>query len=86
MKYLAVKRKSLNDSLRRKIYERDNKTCQLCGSPTRFYHSGYDTPLDREPRAGSVDHIVPVSKGGSNDESNLRWVCRSCNCARGNRA
>lgn len=25
-----------------------------------------------------VDHIVPLAKGGSHDESNLRAVCREC--------
>ena len=31
---------------------------------------------------GSVDHILPVSFGGSSELSNLRWACRTCNCAR----
>ena len=28
------------------------------------------------------DHIVPISQGGTNNESNLRWVCWFCNSAR----
>ena len=30
-------------------------------------------------RATSVDHIVPICKGGSNDRANLRASCVSCN-------
>jgi 5-methylcytosine-specific restriction endonuclease McrA len=33
----------------------------------------------------TIDHIVPVSKGGGNELSNLRLVCWKCNNRRGNR-
>lgn len=42
--------------------------CWLCG------HLGADT----------LDHVVPVSKGGTNDPDNLRPAHRACNSARGN--
>lgn len=32
--------------------------------------------------AYEVDHIVPISKGGANDRSNLQIVCKKCNRAK----
>ncbi len=29
--------------------------------------------------AGEIDHMLPISKGGSNSPSNLTLACRSCN-------
>jgi 5-methylcytosine-specific restriction endonuclease McrA len=83
---VVFKRKYLNNSLRFKIFKRDEGTCYKCKAKTRFFKSNYDTPFIKDGSvAGSVDHVIPVSKGGTNDEWNLRWACRSCNCARGNK-
>lgn len=32
-----------------------------------------------------IDHIIPVSRGGSGDLSNLRWVHPTCNKRKGNK-
>ena len=40
-----------------------------CISP---YHDGNNGPL-------TVDHIVPITKGGRDDVTNLQAICRSCN-------
>ena len=36
----------------------------------------------RVTAATEVDHIVPLSKGGSNDKSNLRPMCGDCHAAK----
>ncbi len=33
----------------------------------------------------TIDHVKPISKGGTNDPSNLVLSCRSCNSKKGNR-
>lgn len=36
-------------------------------------------------RVPSVDHILAISKGGTNDIFNLRVICNRCNAKKGNR-
>jgi 5-methylcytosine-specific restriction endonuclease McrA len=36
-------------------------------------------------RAGELDHIVPVSRGGSSHPSNLCWACQRCNALKRDR-
>lgn len=61
-----AKRKSLPKSLRFEVFKRDSFKCQYCG------RSAPDVILE-------VDHIVPVSAGGSNEPINLITSCRDCN-------
>jgi hypothetical protein len=53
-----------------RIVRRDNQTCQQCGKILK----------DNEIR---IDHIIPFSKGGSTEESNLRVLCEECNRRKG---
>jgi hypothetical protein len=66
-------RSYLKPSLRFKILHRDKYRCQTCGATAA---GGADL---------HIDHILPVSKGGTNHESNLRVLCSECNIGRGNR-
>ncbi len=61
----------IGKSLRFDIFARDSFTCQYCGKRPP------DTVLE-------VDHIHPVSKGGSDEILNLITACYDCN--RGKRA
>lgn len=52
------------------VYVRDNFLCQLCGGAV----------LDQDER--SLDHLIPVYKGGSDDKENLVLAHKACNAYR----
>ena len=60
---------SLDD--REKILEKTNFKCAHCGKPLDKYDM-------------TVEHIVPVSKGGTNDEFNITALCTDCNTNKSN--
>jgi len=66
-------RKAISKRLRFEIFDRDNFTCQYCGKqpPEVKLH---------------VDHIVPVSKDGTDDPENLRTSCAECNMGKSARS
>lgn len=35
--------------------------------------------------ATDLDHVIPISRGGPDTESNLVAACKSCNCSKGNK-
>jgi 5-methylcytosine-specific restriction endonuclease McrA len=48
------------------IWKRDRYQCQSCGK------------TDNETNL-TIDHIIPLASGGSNDISNLQTLCHTCN-------
>src|SRR5581483_6786154 len=58
--------RKISASDRAAVYERDDYTCQYCG-----------LRLGEEQR--SIDHLVPVSRGGLDEITNYITACRSCN-------
>jgi hypothetical protein len=55
-----------------RVVRRDNYTCQHCNKHLQ----------DNEVE---FDHIVPISKGGSSDEHNIRLTCHECNADKSDR-
>lgn len=54
---------------RREVLRRDKHTCQYCGNTKQL----------------TLDHVVPVSKGGKNTWDNIVTACEKCNNRKGNR-
>lgn len=67
-----AKRTAIPKSIRFEVFKRDKFTCQYCGL------SAPDVILE-------IDHIKPVSKGGTNDILNLVTACRECNRGKTNK-
>lgn len=67
-----AKRKGLSKKIRFEVFKRDSFTCQYCG------RKAPDVVLE-------VDHIEPVSKGGTDDILNLITSCKDCNSGKGDR-
>ncbi len=63
-----------------KVWERDNYTCYICWKDLSEYKDAniLNSPL-------TVDHIIPKSRGGTSDKSNLRTCCSDCNKRMGRR-
>lgn len=64
-------RESIGKRLRFEVFKRDGFVCRYCGA----------NPMTAVLQ---VDHVVPVSKGGTNDPVNLVTSCFSCNSGKSN--
>lgn len=62
------------------VYKRDNGICYLCGCVCDWndyqYKEGVRVYGNKYP---SRDHVIPKSRGGKNEWSNIRLACRLCN-------
>ncbi|QGP89768.1 hypothetical protein GKZ92_20315 [Gordonia sp. 135] len=63
------------DALRR----RDGGNCHLCGLLVPA------TAQKPHPLAPEVDHVLPISRGGTHDPENLALAHKTCNIAKGGR-
>ena len=64
--------RTFSKSMKEQKYQEQNGMCPHCGR-----HCDYNQM--------EGDHIVPYSKGGKTDYSNLQMLCAPCNRSKGNR-
>lgn len=60
------------------IYKRDKYKCQLCGENVNMEKSYPD------PMSPSIDHILPLSKGGTHEPDNVQLAHLRCNLKKHN--
>lgn len=66
------KRTHIPKGMRHEVFKRDNYTCVECGAKKE------------DGATLHVDHIIPVSKGGSDELDNLQTLCFDCNLNKSN--
>ena len=64
----AFRRERIPEAVRHEVWRRDQGRCVECGSRENL----------------ELDHIVPVSKGGSSTARNIELRCASCNARKSN--
>jgi hypothetical protein len=60
---------SVSKRLRFEVFRRDGFACRYCGA------TASDTPL-------TIDHVVPIALGGTDDFANLATACKDCNAGK----
>ena len=58
---------------RKWVFLRDEYTCQYCGT-------------ELQPKECTIDHVVPVSKGGKTTWHNVVTACHDCNHSKANKS
>ena len=61
-----IKRKTFDKTTRKSIYNNSGCRCQICGRLITYDDF-------------TIDHIIPLAKGGTNNMSNLQSSCVRCN-------
>jgi len=65
---VIYERPRIPESVRIEVWRRDGGKCARCGSREKLEY----------------DHIVPISKGGSNTARNIELLCEKCNRSKSN--
>lgn len=63
----------VEDVSRSDVFEADGYRCYLCGRMTD------KTKSVPHPKAPTIDHVLPLNKGGTHERANCRTACFRCN-------
>ncbi|MCB0534414.1 MAG: HNH endonuclease [Saprospiraceae bacterium] len=58
----------MTEALRSLARDRARDCCEYCRAQAKLSHDPF-----------SVEHIIPLSQGGTDDPENLAWSCLGCN-------
>lgn len=61
------------------VFARDGWKCKLCGSGVDL-----SLPVNHDLRP-NLDHVIPLSKGGTHTYANVQTTCRRCNTDKGDK-
>lgn len=59
---------AINEASKKQVADRAGFCCEYCLCQEKY-----------SPAAFSIDHIIPLSKGGAEDIDNLAFSCQGCN-------
>jgi 5-methylcytosine-specific restriction endonuclease McrA len=76
VKFVHVPRKFRRQVTNTFLFARDRYTCQFCGRRENEL---------RQRECLTRDHLVPLSRGGTNAWTNVVTACSTCNTRKGNR-
>lgn len=74
-----VARDSTQRNRHRAAIRRTKPPCALCGEPIDYH---LPSP---HPDSFTIDHIVPLTRGGTDEPSNIQTAHRRCNLAKSDR-
>jgi hypothetical protein len=68
----VTSRRSISPQTRAQVRERANQLCEYCHTSEQWQYSLF-----------TIDHVIPLAKGGADTRDNLALACSHCNRRKG---